>query len=430
MILPESLRKNEVVTQDILYYQVDCIHKHPELPILPFRISVQKEMVLIETDLSGTVNLGEIFDKNKLTKQDCFSLLKHISETITLILDLVLSPACLDLSVAGMQYLSESEVFLPEHVRFFYLPVKGELSKDPLRSFCDEILDNISSESTDRTIFHESVSFSEEEQQFLSTWSLANFDEGKKFMNPRSEEGQPVPCTEQKQSHVKEVFNGVKIAGGIRPMLKMNPHHLLVLSGIFGGELLLICIAFILFRMQNHFQNPITPVVLVSVILGCCGVTDLFLLYGKKSPFYLPPDKKSEKQKEILSNREEGSIFTSKEEKTVLLDQPDARTRIAMLCSGVPGTLEENTGMKAYILVDDFLVGRDGGKVDFKINCISVGRIHARITRRENSFFIEDLDSRNGTYLDQKKLKKNEEMRLPDQCKLCFADQDFYFIAN
>jgi pSer/pThr/pTyr-binding forkhead associated (FHA) protein len=119
-----------------------------------------------------------------------------------------------------------------------------------------------------------------------------------------------------------------------------------------------------------------------------------------------------------------------KEEKTVLLDSSSESRRIAMISSGIPGTLEESTGLKAYILVDDFLIGRDQTKVDFKISSLSVGRIHARITRRENSFFIEDLNSRNGTFLDQKRLKKKEEYLLPENCKLRFAENEFYFVAN
>jgi hypothetical protein len=169
-------------------------------------------------------------------------------------------------------------------------------------------------------------------------------------------------------------------------------------------------------------------VLLLSGILLCFCCLDLFLLFSRKSFLHL----EKRRGPDGLHTEDKGAdtVFRLKEEKTVLLDSSSESRRIAMISSGIPGTLEESTGLKAYILVDDFLIGRDQTKVDFKISSLSVGRIHARITRRENSFFIEDLNSRNGTFLDQKRLKKKEEYLLPENCKLRFAENEFYFVAN
>lgn len=115
---------------------------------------------------------------------------------------------------------------------------------------------------------------------------------------------------------------------------------------------------------------------------------------------------------------------------TVLLAANPAEFRMALLAEGLPGTPEENEGVKAYILVDEFVVGRDHKTSDLCLDDPGVGRQHARIIRRTGSFFICDLGSRNGTCLDGRKIMKNVETLLPDQCRISFAARSFYFQAD
>ncbi|HAL74524.1 MAG TPA: hypothetical protein DCM45_05450 [Clostridiales bacterium] len=115
---------------------------------------------------------------------------------------------------------------------------------------------------------------------------------------------------------------------------------------------------------------------------------------------------------------------------TVLIPADPANFRMAMISAGKPGTPEENEGVRAYILVDEFLLGRDIKTCDLCLGESGIGRQHARIQRRSGSFYITDLGSRNGTRLDGKRLLKNVETLLPDQCILQFADQSYFFQAD
>lgn len=115
---------------------------------------------------------------------------------------------------------------------------------------------------------------------------------------------------------------------------------------------------------------------------------------------------------------------------TVLLPADPANFRMALISAGRPGTPEENEGLRAYILVDEFLIGRDVKACDLCLNEPGIGRQHARIMRRAGSFYICDLGSRNGTRLDGRRLLKNTEILMPDQCLLQFADQSFFFQAD
>ena len=104
--------------------------------------------------------------------------------------------------------------------------------------------------------------------------------------------------------------------------------------------------------------------------------------------------------------------------------------RLAILCEGLPGTPLADDGQKAFILVDEFIIGRDSKRVDLFLDSPAVGRRHARIIRRGENFFVEDLGSLNNTLLDGIRLEKYRETLLPDRCRLTFADRSFYFSTD
>lgn len=115
---------------------------------------------------------------------------------------------------------------------------------------------------------------------------------------------------------------------------------------------------------------------------------------------------------------------------TVYLEPETERHRLGLLSEKLPGSTEELDGVRAFILLDEFIIGRDATQCDLPLPAPSIGRCHARITRRAGSFFVTDLGSKNGTSLDGRRLNKHEDYLLPDRCRLAFADQDFYFTAD
>ncbi len=114
-------------------------------------------------------------------------------------------------------------------------------------------------------------------------------------------------------------------------------------------------------------------------------------------------------------------------EETEELDLAHRPMRIAQLSEGLPGTPEEDLGRRAYILTEEFIIGRDIRDADLRIDSAAISRQHARITLKGGNFFLEDLGSRNGTRLDGVRLNRKKEYRLPDKCRLAFAEEHFYF---
>lgn len=113
---------------------------------------------------------------------------------------------------------------------------------------------------------------------------------------------------------------------------------------------------------------------------------------------------------------------------TAIIPQDPEDYRVALLAEEVKE--HETEGIRAFILVAEFLIGRDMKKVDLHIPDNGIGRIHARIIRRAGTFFICDQGSKNGTYLDSRRLDKYVETPLPDDCHIKFAKRDFHFQAD
>ncbi|AEY65759.1 DUF6382 domain-containing protein [Clostridium sp. BNL1100] len=91
--------------------------------------------------------------------------------------------------------------------------------------------------------------------------------------------------------------------------------------------------------------------------------------------------------------------------------------------------LQEREG-KDIIKVDknSILVGRMGSFVDHIIDNNAVGKVHAEILNEEDSYFIMDCSSRNGTYLNDDRIKPNTKIKVNNNDIIRFANKEFTFI--
>lgn len=117
-------------------------------------------------------------------------------------------------------------------------------------------------------------------------------------------------------------------------------------------------------------------------------------------------------------------------ERTIPLSPAQADYRVALISEYQPGSAKEDLGTRAFILVDEFLIGRDRFVCDMVLEDLSISRRHARILRYGQNFYIEDLGSDNSTYVDGNRLNKFQEFLLEDHCKLKFADLTFFFSVD
>lgn len=70
-----------------------------------------------------------------------------------------------------------------------------------------------------------------------------------------------------------------------------------------------------------------------------------------------------------------------------------------------------------------WLIGKSGAGVDICLDDPAVSRLHARIYQKDGAYYIEDLNSRNGTWLGECMLESGQPEKLYDGAGITFADQ-------
>lgn len=74
-----------------------------------------------------------------------------------------------------------------------------------------------------------------------------------------------------------------------------------------------------------------------------------------------------------------------------------------------------------------FLIGKKEGEVDGYIGNKTVSRMHARIEENEGSYYMEDLNSTNGTYLNDERLEYRQKVRLKAGDRVAFGMAEYIF---
>lgn len=91
--------------------------------------------------------------------------------------------------------------------------------------------------------------------------------------------------------------------------------------------------------------------------------------------------------------------------------------------------LYRGTGEESSFVIegDSFLLGGRNEQADGQLLASGVSRNHARITREEDQYYIEDLNSRNGTYLNGELLAYKQKCPVKPGDHLRFAREEYVF---
>lgn len=108
--------------------------------------------------------------------------------------------------------------------------------------------------------------------------------------------------------------------------------------------------------------------------------------------------------------------------KTELLGK-DAKGIRTLRCTGKHGSDEDIVLDK-----DDFVIGRLAGHVDHVINNNAVGKLHAQFICKNGACFVKDLNSMNGTFINNTRIESNKEYELRDNDRLRLANCEYVLV--
>lgn len=91
----------------------------------------------------------------------------------------------------------------------------------------------------------------------------------------------------------------------------------------------------------------------------------------------------------------------------------------------------QTTGETIYIDVEDFVIGKALGQVNYAVmNNATISRKHAKIIRKYDEFFIEDLGSTNFTYVNGNRVAPGDKKVLQDRDVIHLSDEEFIFMLG
>ena len=135
----------------------------------------------------------------------------------------------------------------------------------------------------------------------------------------------------------------------------------------------------------------------------------------------------SERRKEDDDDEDDGDGETG------VLNKKDGDEDTGVLNRGGAVAFLSNTDNGRMITVnkDAFVIGKSASDSDYRIKGnTSVSRKHCRVLRRGTNFFIEDLGSTNGTYVDGEKVEPGDQEPLFDGQEIMIADEKYIFTTT
>lgn len=196
----------------------------------------------------------------------------------------------------------------------------------------------------------------------------------------------------------------------------------------------------------GYLPHQDISVLLGIVLAGMGGIMLAVVIIRKAKAVYKQPQRKSREKpqlsetfvrppvNEILQEGSEDSIKTMMEKKSPHREREEDFGETVVLSAGVvsgPASLvSREPGELAPIYLQEELtvIGKLENACDAVINLPTVSRIHAKIRKREEEYYLSDMNSRNGTIVNGRLLLPEEEYRLQEEDEVDFAQARYIFL--
>lgn len=76
-----------------------------------------------------------------------------------------------------------------------------------------------------------------------------------------------------------------------------------------------------------------------------------------------------------------------------------------------------------------FILGRIREHVDYVFDNSAIGKIHAEIITRDGAYYIKDLNSKNGTFINDVIINSNMEYEIKNNDRITFANSEYIFLT-
>lgn len=416
-------------------HQTEMIAQNPSTGFIPFSIRREDEKVRIYYNITSKLPLSQHLSRKTLSKGEFLDLLRSINRNIMSYVNYYLDISGFVLDEDFM-YINPSTgdtslIYVP-------LPLERDFVKDYKSLITNLIVNTVNlDDNTSDNFLQKLLSYLKMEQ-----FNLKDFN--KLLTDLKSS------CTERVyagNSAYTEVEGSVKEKAPSEYAFSVSTHaeHEIKPSIIFVQAVFILALAALCLFLVLKRNADVETVAGVAIIAAALDALFLSKIASKDRGDTLIEERKVGKK-----DKHQGKQNADRPLKAKAAVKPDAAIN---RCSGRQLSddyikaydtvvIGSNTGMlpslngigaqsaeRIVISKDRFVIGRLKSYVDYIIDCNLVGKVHAEITRKGNSCFIKDLNSKNGTYINGEKIPSNEEHEIKDNDRVRFANIEYIFRA-
>ncbi len=422
----------------LLTHQGEIIANNPNPAFVPFHIRRENESTVIYYNITSKVSLYQYLQRKGLNKKELLDLLRGITKNLMLCGNYLL-----DLSgfVIHMDFIYINPA--TAEVSLVYIPVHCD--RDTLgifKSFLKELVVNsadVDVESADNYM-----------QRILNylkseTFSLDDFNrllmELRSSGNLYSSQAKAVNRNKgaDEAESIKSKGN-IPSDAGVVGVADPKSYGRRSIAGIILGQVLIILAAAISFLLlMSGGRLDLTSAAGVVIIAGALEMLFIKRTADNRSKKAQEPDctARSETEKcgispNTVQKRGKKSSKGSQGTAHVSVDVIKAcdTVMISEALSEAHPYLESigaHKGERIRIDKDRFLIGRLGSMVDYVIQGSTVGKLHAEIMARGGGYLLKDLNSRNGTYINDSRIVSNKEFEIKNNDKIRFSNYEYIF---
>lgn len=438
-------------------YRVRMAEQNQILGLLPFHSSARDGRRYLHYEITSKQALGDVYEKKALKYQDMVSLLTGIESILKEMQKYLLNPAHL---IFDPQYM----YFEPGRNRIWLCYLPGDPGDFPISLLAEFILKKLDHEEDQAVMlgysfYQSAVSENFSLQQTLKALLAAVGEKNKgeegghaanKYAGERrstnnymggdlavEKKGGEPPAAEKQTAQFSQGCEEYEVDHRERkPKNKENKSDRLF-QIIHPGVLLsfLFCLAVLEILFYLNFIHLTEAggsfFLLISVEI-------LINKFWKKTQ-----EKKKDRYGSWDPEEDDGMYQTLREE---MYEEPERPQEIGETCClASPGG---DRGMKLIFsgsldvqrTYPDIMIGREPvyvgkikGESDVILDSSAVSRMHARLEQRDERFYMRDLNSKNGTFHNGKRLEPQEQCEIAAGDRITFADIGYravYFTRN
>ncbi len=407
-------------------YEVKMLQNNKILGFLPMQVKRIDGQDYYYYDVSSLQPCSELYQKAKLSKEQIMRLVEGIIVAIE----------------KGKEYLLMENNFVLEPKHLFIDPSNLKVSLCYIPGYCKEIVEQFGSLLEfilDRVDY-------QEEQAVLLAYGLykQNRDktstvlELKRLLSNeiplRKEEKEEKEIRLEKQAEIP-IFNE-KLSPNKKEKTVLNKSSIIALC--IGAILIGIIVIAVLYQL-HFFSNQMdgtfetTKFLLFLILIILAEICALHFMLNQKNkvvkikslPSLIQPEFVKDTVPETIVYKHEFETIPEKISENTVLLLNETQTYGEELYCLLP--IDYKTYQNILLSEFPFFIGKLKTNVDYAINHDSISRFHAKIEKEGEQFFLTDLNSTNGTFIQGKRLETNQKEEIVIGDQITFAQITYIF---